>query len=86
MAMNNKGQIFLVGLMLGIAAYMLAMAFIDPLSDVINEVRGTDQLDCSNSTISDGHKLTCLQVDLILPIFIGVCVGLAGAYITAKFT
>ena len=82
---NNKGQVFLVGLMLGIFAFILAMVFIDPLSDVINEVRGSSQLDCSNSSISDGHKLTCLEVDLILPLFIGVVIALAGGYVTAKF-
>lgn len=85
MAMNNKGQVFLIGLMLGIATFMLAMIFIDPLIAVIDESRGTDQLDCLNSSISDGKKATCLIVDLTLPIFIAVVVGLAGAYITAKF-
>jgi len=85
MVINKKGQVFLVGLMLGIVAFMAAMVFIDPLSDVINEARGTTQLDCSNSSISDGHKLTCLEVDILLPAFIGVVIALAGAYITAKF-
>ncbi|GAG89185.1 unnamed protein product [marine sediment metagenome] len=83
--MNNNGQVFLVGLMLGIAAFMLAMVFINPITDVITEARAADQLDCSNSSITDGKKMTCLMVDLILPIFIGICIGLAGAYVTAKF-
>jgi len=85
MAMNRKGQVFLVGLMLGIAAFMCAMVFIDPLADVITESRAVGQLDCSNASISDGQKSTCLLVDLTLPIFIAVCIGLAGAYVTAKF-
>ena len=85
MVMNNKGQVFLVGLMIGIIGFMAAMVFIDPIADVITEARSSSQLDCSNSSISDGKKMTCLTVDLILPLFIGVCLGMAGAYITAKF-
>jgi len=82
---SKRGQVFLVGLMLGIATFLLAMIFIDPLTDVITESRSASQLDCSNSSISDGKKMTCLTVDLFLPIFIATVVGLAGAFITAKF-
>jgi hypothetical protein len=85
MAMNKKAQVVFIGLMLGIIGFMAAMVFIDPMTDVITEARDTDQLNCSSTTISDGRKATCLLVDLILPAFIGVCVALAGAYITAKF-
>ena len=82
---NNKGQVFFVGLMIGICAFMMAMIFIDPMTDVITESRASGQLDCSNASITDGQKSTCLIVDLMLPLFIGTCVGLAGAYITAKY-
>jgi len=85
MVMNNRGQVFAVGLMLGIIAFMAAMIFINPMTEVIVEARDTDQLNCSSTTISDGRKATCLLVDLTLPAFIGVCCALAGAYITAKF-
>jgi hypothetical protein len=85
MVMNNKGQVFLVGLMLGIVGFMCAMVFINPLTDVIDEARAVGQLDCTNSSISDGKKATCLLVDITLPAFIGVVIGLAGAYVTAKF-
>jgi len=83
--MNLKGQAMLVGLMLGIMGFMAAMIFIDPLVDVIREARASDQLDCSNASISDGTKSTCLLVDITLPAFIGVVIGLAGWYISAKF-
>lgn len=85
MAMRSKrGQVFLVGLMLGIVGFMAAMIFINPLTDVINEARGGDQLDCSNSSISDSQKGTCLIVDITLPAFIGVVVGLSGTYVMSK--
>jgi len=82
---NKKGQFALVGLMVGIMIFMLAMVFIDPIGDVIDEARGTDQLDCSNSSISDGNKATCLIVDLILPYFIAIVLAVGGAWISAKF-
>jgi len=85
MVMNNKGQVFAVGLMLGILGFMVAMVFISPLTEVIVEARDTDQLNCTSTTITDGRKATCLLVDLILPAFIGIVLALAGAYITAKF-
>lgn len=85
MAMNIRGQVFLIGLMLGIVGFMAAMIFIAPIADVITEARGTTQLDCTNSSISDGHKMTCLLVDLTLPAFIGIVIGVAGALISAKF-
>tara|TARA_R100000687_G_C6388933_1_gene136362 strand:+ start:50 stop:307 length:258 start_codon:yes stop_codon:yes gene_type:complete len=84
--MNNKGQVALIGLMVGIMIFMMAMIFIDPISDVITETRNNTQLDCSNSSITDGKKATCLIVDLILPYFIAVVIAVAGAYISARFT
>jgi hypothetical protein len=86
MVMNNKGQVALIGLMVGIMIFMMAMIFIDPISDVITETRNNTQLDCSNSSITDGQKATCLIVDLILPYFIAVVIAVAGAYISARFT
>ena len=70
--MAKVGQAALVGLMIGIMVFMLAMIFIDPIKDTITWTRAADRLDCSNSSISDGTKATCLIVDLILPYFIGV--------------
>lgn len=83
--MNNKGQAAMVGLMIGVMVFMVAMIFIAPLADVIDEARAADQLDCSNSTISDGQKATCLVVDLILPYFIAVVLAVGAGYISARF-
>ena len=84
MVLNKKGQTAMIGLMIGIMVFMLAMVFIDPLSDVITESRASDQLDCSNSSVSDGKKMTCLMVDLLLPYFIGIVIAIAGGYLGAK--
>ena len=85
MVMNKGAQVALISLMVGIMVFMLAMVFIDPLSDVIEETRNNTQLDCSNSSISDGKKATCLIVDLILPYFIAIIIAIAGALISARF-
>tara|TARA_R110002020_G_scaffold368322_1_gene580168 strand:+ start:160 stop:417 length:258 start_codon:yes stop_codon:yes gene_type:complete len=83
--MNKGAQVALISLMVGVMVFMLAMVFIDPLSDVIEETRNNTQLDCSNSSISDGKKATCLIVDLILPYFIAIIIAIAGALISARF-
>ena len=85
MVMNKGAQVALISLMVGVMVFMLAMVFIDPLSDVIEETRNNTQLDCSNSSISDGKKATCLIVDLILPYFIAIIIAIAGALISARF-
>ncbi len=85
MKKNKKGQTALLSLMLGVFIFFTAMTFIDPMTDVITEVRGVEQLNCSDSTISDGQKATCLIVDLILPYFIAVILAIAGATIGARW-
>lgn len=82
--MNNRGQTFMVALMIGIFVFMMAMVFIDPIADVITEARSATQLDCSNSSITDGMKSTCLIVDLTLPYFIGIVIAIAAALIGAR--
>lgn len=85
MDLNKTGQSALVGLMIGIFVFMLAMVFIAPIKDTITWTRGSEQLDCNNASISDGSKMTCLIVDLIFPYFIAVVLAVAFAWITAKF-
>ena len=85
MVMKKKGQVAVLGLMIGILVFFAAMAFLPAMTSVISTARGTSQLDCSNASISDGQKATCLIVDITLPVFIGTILGLAGAYMTAKY-
>jgi len=83
--MNNHGQLALVGLMIGIFIFLLGMAFINPMKSVITEARAVEQLDCDNSSISDGQQLTCLAIDLTLPYFIIIVLAVAGGWISAPF-
>jgi len=85
MVLNNKAQTAMIGLMIGIMIFMVAMIFIQPLGDVIDEVQNASQLDCLNVSISDNKKATCLIVELTMPYFIAVVIAVAGAYIGARF-
>lgn len=82
---NRRGQALFLTLMLSIFFFMVAFVFIAPLSQVIEETRNTSELDCSNSSITDGKKATCLLVDIYLPYFIGVVLAIAIGLITARF-
>jgi hypothetical protein len=84
MVLNNSGQVAFVGLMVGVFIFLLAIGLIEPISDVITEARNGSRLDCDNSSISDGKKLTCLAVDLILPYFIIILIAIAGGWITMR--
>ena len=81
---NKRGQAALLGLMIGVFIFMFGMIIINPLKDVITEARGEDQLNCSSDAISDGTKMTCLAVDLLLPYFILAVLATAGGWISAR--
>lgn len=83
--MNNKGQLALLGLMVGIVVIMFGLIAINPINDVLDEVKGASQLDCSNSSIGDSQKATCLGVDILMPYYIGIIIVAGGAWITAKW-
>jgi len=83
--MNNKGQMALVGIMIGIFVFLFAMLAVSPLADVVEEQLGSSNLDCSNASITDGAKMACLALDLTIPYFFVTVLALAGAYMTAKW-
>jgi len=76
--MNKKGNIFF-GVVIGIFIYMMGVLFLPFFTDDITTTRTA--LDCSNSSISDGTKLTCLTVDVVAPYFIWFFVSALFGYI-----
>lgn len=80
---NKRGGIFL-GVTLGIFIYILGVLFIPFLADDIDTFR--TNMDCSNSSISDGSKLTCLQGDILIPYFIWFFVSIALGFIVGGKT
>ena len=84
MIRGTAGQAAMVGLMIGVMVFVMAMLFIDPITDVITNSRAADQLDCTNTSISDGRKATCLIVDLTLPYFIFAVLAVAAGWIGSR--
>lgn len=97
MVLNNNGQVFFYSLMLGILVLVLALALSGPVKETVDSVRNqstsilyTNQstsnpgLDCTNSSISNFDKATCVISDLSLFHFIGGLIMIAGAIMTAK--
>ncbi len=86
MGMNKKSQHILVGLMLSFMGIIMVLGVFSGLKDVINDVRAVDQLDCTNSSISDGIKATCVIVDYSGfgwgGIGIAVSIGMIGLFAT----
>lgn len=87
--MNSKGQIFGYSLMLGITVIVLALAlapvgksFID--SAMNTTVGDTLGLDCSNESISNFDKGTCVITDFSLVYFFGGLILIGGGIIASK--
>lgn len=83
--MNNKGQttIFL-SILMGVLFIAAGFLFVNHLKDDVTTARAVDQLDCTNLTISDGAKVTCLAADSAVPYFFIIVLGGAISTILAK--
>lgn len=84
--MNKRGSIG-IAIMVSIMFFIVGLTMINFITpEVTNARAATTGLNCANaSAISDGNKLTCLAVDLVVPYFILLVFSAAGGYITAKF-
>lgn len=72
--MNKKGSVFL-GLSLGIFIFIMGVLIMPFILDDISTTRVS--LDCGNTTISNGNKLTCLFISAVNPYFIWLFTSLA---------
>jgi hypothetical protein len=70
MVLGNKGQALIAGIMVAVIVFIIAVQFITPLKEIVNDVRASDSLDCGNTTISTGQKATCVIVDWYMPYLI----------------
>ncbi len=76
--MNKKGGLFL-GLMFMFIFFIFGMLMLPYMKDGATEMR-TD-VQCTNSSISDGAKVTCLLGDSSVPYFIVIIMMLAGGFV-----
>jgi|TARA_R100000789_G_scaffold99782_2_gene107409 hypothetical protein len=60
-----------IAIVVAITFFIVGMMTINFIRDEVTTARLSDGLDCSNAdVISDGTKLTCLAVDIVVPYFI----------------
>lgn len=84
MGINKKGQMALVNMMVAIIVILFAFQFFNPIKDEVITTRNADNLNCTSTTIPTGQKLSCIAVDLYLPMFIILCLAGAGGYLLGK--
>lgn len=88
--MNNKAQssgvpnLLLAFLVAGVI-FIIGMGILNIIKPEVTTTRNSDNLDCASSTISDGNKVTCLLIDIVIPYFFIIIVAAAGGIITARF-
>lgn len=82
--MNKRGQNLILALMAAAMIFVSGMLFLNHIKDDVSLTRSIN-LDCSNPNNSDGTKLTCLGVDLVVPIVFLLIISLAGGIIFDRF-
>lgn len=82
---NNKGQVSSIyfAIIVGIMIFLVGMTLLNFITPEITRARVS--LDCTNSSITDGTKATCLVTDSIMPYIILLILSISGGYITDKF-
>lgn len=83
--MNKKGQLG-ISIIVAIMIFMTGIILINILKPEITTARSSNALDCSNSSITDSTKLTCLVFDLGIPYFIVIVLSATGGMVVSKFT
>lgn len=83
--MNKKGSTLGLSIIFGITILIVGFLVINFLTGEVTNARDTSALDCSNSSISDGNKLTCLAVDSVVPYFVLMIIAISGGAIISKF-
>lgn len=78
---DKHSQTFLVGVMISVMLFIVAVIFIQPIKEVVEDARGPDLLDCTNSSISTGTRMTCILVDIYLFYFVGMVISLGLSYL-----
>jgi len=81
--MNKRGNIFF-GVIVALIVWIFGILFIPFITDDITVARVA--LDCTNSSITDATKVTCLTVDILLPYIIWTLMSLAVGFIVGGST
>lgn len=83
--MNRKGQTVGFAILFAVIIFMIGVLIVPFIGDEVTRTTGTTQLDCNNSSISDGTKLTCLAVDVVIPYFLIIILSVVGSLVITRF-
>ncbi len=79
---GNKGQTLFLSVIVAAMIFVAGVIVVNFIKDDVSTSR--IDMDCANPAISDGAKLTCLGIDIVVPYFIVIFLSAAGGLITAK--
>jgi len=87
--MNSKAQVWGYTITLGLTIIILALALAPVGQQFVTSAMNTTVgdtlgLDCSNSSISNFDKGTCVITDFSIPYFFGGLIFIGGAVVVAK--
>ena len=87
--MNGKGQVQIYALMLGLVVIILGLALAPAVKQSTDSARNatdgdTIGMDCSNESISNFDKATCMATDLSLFYWVGGIIMIGGIIVGAK--
>jgi len=82
---GKSGQTLGIAIIMSIGIFLIGMMAMNFLMPEVTRTVDSDNLDCDNSSISDGTKLTCLAVDSTVPYFILAILSVTIGIITARF-
>jgi uncharacterized membrane protein len=80
--MNSKGQTMFIAIIVACMIFFAGVIVVNFFKDDITTARVA--MDCSNPAISDGSKVTCLGIDIVVPYFILIFLSAAGGLIAAR--
>jgi hypothetical protein len=84
MKLKNKKAGMFMGVIVAITLFIAGILFLPFITDDITTAR--NDIDCTNTSISDGAKLTCLQIDLVVPYFIWFLLSISLGFIVGANT
>ena len=83
--MNKRGGTLFIAVIIASMVFIAGMIVMNFIRDDSVTTRNSSNLDCSNSSISDGNKVTCLGIDLIVPYFVILVISAAAGLVGARF-
>lgn len=82
--LHKKGQRVLIGIAIAVVVFIVVVAAIEPLKDLVIIARDDTHLNCTSTAISTGTKATCIIVDFWLFYFVTISIGMGLSFITGR--